>query len=52
MKDVVKPLWRTGKKVNRNVYEGNRPVCQCHTARDAKRIVDAMNKPDWYVKPQ
>jgi hypothetical protein len=26
-----------------NVYEGDRPVCQCHTAIDAKRIVDAMN---------
>lgn len=35
--------WRVGKTVPINVYEGDRPVCQCHTAEDAKRIVRAMN---------
>lgn len=35
--------WRVGSKVPINVYEGDRPVCQCHTAIDAKRIVDAVN---------
>lgn len=35
--------WRVGRKVPLNIYEGNRPVCQCHTADDAKRIVAAMN---------
>jgi hypothetical protein len=36
--------WRVGKQVELNVYEGDRPVCQCHTPRDAKRIVEAVNK--------
>lgn len=35
--------WRTGTKVPINVYDGNRPVCQCHTATDARRIVKAVN---------
>lgn len=35
--------WRVGRKVPINVYEGDRPVCQCHNADDAYRIVDAMN---------
>ena len=35
--------WRVGSKVPINVYEGDRPVCQCHTASDARRIVAAMN---------
>ena len=35
--------WRIGSKVPINVYEGERPICQCHTAIDAKRIVDAVN---------
>lgn len=34
--------WRVGTKVPLNVYEGDRPVCQCHTAEDAARIVAAM----------
>jgi len=37
-------LWRVGTKVPINVYEGNRPVCQCHTALDARLIVEAVNK--------
>ena len=36
--------WRLGKKVRINVYEGDRPVCQCHNERDAARIVEAMNR--------
>ena len=36
--------WRVGSKVPINVYEGDRPICQCHTAIDAKRIVDAVNR--------
>jgi hypothetical protein len=35
--------WRVGRKVPINVYEGERPVCQCHTPEMAQRIVDAMN---------
>ena len=35
--------WRVGSKVPINVYEGDRPVCQCHTVTDARRIVSAMN---------
>lgn len=36
--------WRIGKKVPINVYEGDRPVCQCHTMADAKLIVEAVNR--------
>jgi hypothetical protein len=35
--------WRQGSKIPLNVYEDDRPVCQCHTADDARRLVDAMN---------
>lgn len=37
-------IWRVGSKVPINVYEGERPVCQCHTPEDAGRIVAAMNR--------
>jgi hypothetical protein len=36
--------WRVGRKIPINVYDGERPVCQCQTAMDAKRIVEAMNR--------
>lgn len=36
-------MWRVGGKVPLNVYNGDRPVCQCHTAEDAAKIVVAMN---------
>lgn len=36
--------WRVGSKVPLNVYEGDRPVCQCHDAKDAARIVAAVNQ--------
>jgi hypothetical protein len=36
-------IWRVGSKVPLNVYEGDRPVCQCHNRRDAHRIASAMN---------
>ena len=35
--------WRLGSSVPINVYEGNRPICQCHTIEDALRIVTAVN---------
>ena len=34
--------WRVGKKVPINVYEGERPICQCQTAVDARMIVSAV----------
>jgi len=37
-------LWRIGRNVPINVYDGDRPVCQCQTALDAKLIVEAVNK--------
>jgi hypothetical protein len=36
--------WRVGNHVPINVYDGDRPVCQCHNEEDAKAIVDAVNK--------
>lgn len=36
--------WRIGRKVPINMYDGDRPVCQTHTALDARRIVDSVNK--------
>ncbi len=38
-------VWRVGTKVPLNVYEGDHPVCQCHTPEDATRIVAALNQP-------
>lgn len=35
--------WRVGAKVPINVYEGDRPVCQCQTAIDAALIVESVN---------
>lgn len=35
--------WRVGSHVPINVYDGDRPVCQCHTVEDAYRIVAAVN---------
>lgn len=34
--------WRVGRKIALNVYEGERPVCQCHNEIDASRITNAM----------
>jgi len=36
--------WRVGSKVTLNVYDGDRPVCQCHNEDDARAIVQAMNE--------
>lgn len=36
--------WRVGTKVPLNIYEGDRPVCQCHSALDAHLIVRAINQ--------
>lgn len=41
--EAGEPLWRVGTKVPLNIYEGNRPVCQCHHEQDALRIVAAVN---------
>ena len=35
--------WKVGSRVGLNVYDGDRPVCQCHNAEDAANIVAAMN---------
>jgi hypothetical protein len=35
--------WRVGSNIPLNVYDGNRPVCQCHSFMDALDIVNAMN---------
>ena len=40
---AMRPPWRTGKRVAINVYEGDRPVCQCQTAADAALVVAAVN---------
>jgi hypothetical protein len=37
------PRWRVGHKVPINVYDRDRPVCQCHNEEDAREIVEAMN---------
>ena len=44
--DRFSELWRVGSNIPINVYEGDRPVCQCHTLEDAKRIVAAIN---WHL---
>lgn len=41
--DDSRPRWRVGRKVPINVYDGDRPVCQCQTAIDAREIVRAVN---------
>jgi hypothetical protein len=35
--------WRVGSRIPINVYDGNRPVCQCHSKEDAAKIVLAVN---------
>lgn len=36
-------LWRVGGKIPLNVYEGDKPMFQCHTPEDAERIVRLLN---------
>jgi hypothetical protein len=36
-------MWRVGAKIPLNVYDGDRPVCQCHSDQDARTIADAVN---------
>jgi hypothetical protein len=43
MSRVECDAWRVGTKVPINVYDGDRPVCQCQTAADAALIVRAVN---------
>lgn len=45
-REAAKVSWRVGRKVWLNVYEGDRPVCQCHTPEDAARIVGLLNAAD------
>lgn len=35
--------WRVGGKVALNVYEGDRPMFQCHTPEDAQRVIELLN---------
>jgi hypothetical protein len=35
--------WRTGRKIELNVYKGDKPMFQCHSRRDAKRAVRLLN---------
>ncbi len=35
--------WRTGRTVPLNVYEGDRPMFQCHTPEAAARVVGLLN---------
>jgi hypothetical protein len=44
--------WRQGDQVPINIYEGNRPVCQCHSATDAREIVQAVNNKRMGVSQQ
>ena len=37
-------MWRIGTKIPINVYDGDRPVCQCQTVMDARLIVAAVNE--------
>jgi hypothetical protein len=41
---ALRGKWRVGSKVKLNVYEADRPVCQCHSFIDAHAIVAAMNR--------
>lgn len=36
--------WRVGHHILINVYEGDRPICQCHNEADAALIVEAVNR--------
>ncbi len=35
--------WRVGSKVALNVYEGDRPMFQCHTPEEARRVVGLLS---------
>jgi hypothetical protein len=43
MTHVLVGNWRVGRKIPLNIYDGDRPVCQCHSEEDARRIVAAVN---------
>lgn len=44
MPNEISLWWRVGRKIPLNVYEGDRPVCQCHTEEEAMEICIAMNR--------
>lgn len=48
----LRELWSVGSKIPLNVYEGARPVCQCHNEDDARRIVAAMNRQPAELAPE
>ena len=43
--------WRVGRQIPLNVYDGDRPVCQCHDLIDAADIVRAMNRKLAHAEP-
>lgn len=43
-------MFRQGSSVPINIYDGDRPVCQCQTVEDAKRIVEAVNAQGDYIE--
>lgn len=50
----MKPIWRTGRKVLRTVYENDKLRFMCCSPEEATRIVDLLNKaelnrPIWHV---
>ena len=42
--------WRTGRKIELNVYNGDKPMFQCHSRRDAKRTVRLLNWGERWVE--
>ncbi len=40
---MPRPQWRVGGKIPLNVYEGERPMFQCHTPGEAARVVAILN---------
>lgn len=50
--NALGPDWRQGSKVAVNVYEGDRPICQCQREEDAKFIVLAVNLVRGIIYPQ
>lgn len=36
--------FRVGSRVKLNVYDGDRPLCQCHSESDSQMVVDALTR--------
>lgn len=43
---ILSGEWRVGGKVPLNVYQGDRPMFQCHTPEDAAMVVAKLNSHD------